>query len=626
MAAAQAALADAQQQERQVPVQQRQTDAMRAAEAQAVANAAAAAARFGQTRIFAPASGIVTLRAARQGEVVNPGSPIVTLFDLSSTWVDADVEETYADLIAMGQTLRVRLPSGAEITGPVIYKAVEADFATQRDVSRTKRDIKTVAIRVRVANPEGKLPLGMTAWVMLPVPALAAASAGQHARRISRHGSAKPIPRTASRSRSKASASALARCWRWITSASRCRRGEIFGLLGPNGAGKSTLIRMLTTLVPPTSGTAIVAGHDIIRDPNAVRASIGVIPQNMTSDPELTCAENLGIHARLYGITGARRRQRTAELLEAVGLSDRANALAATLSGGMRRRLEIARGMVHDPQILFLDEPTTGLDPVSRISVWEMITHLRAQQGRTLFLTTHYMDEADRLCDRVAIVDRGRIVALDTPVALKASVPGASRIEVQFEPDLPHGAADLESLPAVKSVRALGSATYRISSDRGPASAQELIELAREHKLELKSLSVQSTSLDDVFLHYTGHGLAEMAEAAAPPAAQREEAPDEASFGPGRARYAQVPPQPGADLRLAGAAAGAVGHPGQRLRRQYQERHPGRGQPRSRTGIGGCAGARARRGRQRAHLPAHRLRRRGRRPQRPAQGRAERRS
>jgi HlyD family secretion protein len=172
VAAARAALADAQQQERQVPVQQRQTDALRAAEAQAEANADAAAARFGQTRIFAPASGIVTLRAARQGEVVNPGTPIVTLFDLSSTWVDADVEETYADLIAMGQTLRVRLPSGTETSGPVIYKAVEADFATQRDVSRTKRDIKTVAIRVRVANPQGKLPLGMTAWVMLPVPVL----------------------------------------------------------------------------------------------------------------------------------------------------------------------------------------------------------------------------------------------------------------------------------------------------------------------------------------------------------------------------------------------------------------------------------------------------------------------
>ena len=389
--------------------------------------------------------------------------------------------------------------------------------------------------------------------------------------------------------------------------------GEIFGLLGPNGAGKSTLIRMLTTLVPPTSGTAMVAGHDIIHDPNAVRTSIGVIPQNMTSDPELTCAENIGIHARLYGITGARRRQRTAELLEAVGLSDRANALAATLSGGMRRRLEIARGMVHDPQILFLDEPTTGLDPVSRISVWEMITHLRAQQGRTLFLTTHYMDEADRLCDRVAIVDRGRMVALDTPVALKSSVPGASRIEVQFEPDLPNGAADLEALPAVKSVRALGSATYRISSDRGPASAQELMELAREHKLELKSLSVQSTSLDDVFLHYTGHGLAEMAEAPVAAGRGKRGGRDEASFGPGGARYAQVPPQPGAAVRLAGAAAGAVDHSGQRLRRQYQERQPGRGQPGPRTEIGGCAGARPRRGRQRPHLPARRLRRRGRR-------------
>jgi ABC-2 type transport system ATP-binding protein len=298
-------------------------------------------------------------------------------------------------------------------------------------------------------------------------------------------------------------------------------RGEIFGLLGPNGAGKSTLIRMLTTLVPPTSGTAIVAGHDIVADPNAVRFKIGVIPQNMTSDPELTCAENIGIHARLYGITGARRRERTAELLEAVGLADRANAMASTLSGGMRRRLEIARGMVHDPQIFFLDEPTTGLDPVSRISVWEMITRLRAQQGRTLFLTTHYMDEADRLCDRVAIVDRGKIVALDTPVALKASVPGASRIELQFDPDLPHGVADLEPLPAVKSVRALGSATYRISSDRGPASAQELIELARANKLELKSLSVESTSLDDVFLHYTGHGLTEMPESAPQKGARR---------------------------------------------------------------------------------------------------------
>jgi HlyD family secretion protein len=171
VAASKAALSDAQNQQQQVTVQQRQTDAMRAAADQAVANAAAADARLGQTKIYAPAGGIVTLRAARQGEVVTPGTPIVTLFDLSSTWVNADMEETYAPLIKMGDTLNVRLPSGTELSGPVIYKAVEADFATQRDVSRTKRDIKTVAIRVKVPNPDGQLPLGMTAYVMLPVPA-----------------------------------------------------------------------------------------------------------------------------------------------------------------------------------------------------------------------------------------------------------------------------------------------------------------------------------------------------------------------------------------------------------------------------------------------------------------------
>jgi len=170
--AAKAALADAEQQQRQVAVQQQQTEALRAAAEQAKFSAQAAEARLGYTRIVAPASGIVTLRAARQGEVVNPGTPIVTLFDLSSTWINVDVEETYADLIPMGKTLTVRLPSGTEITGPVVYKAVEADFATQRDVSRTKRDIKTVALRVKVSNPEGRLALGMTAWVLLPVPAL----------------------------------------------------------------------------------------------------------------------------------------------------------------------------------------------------------------------------------------------------------------------------------------------------------------------------------------------------------------------------------------------------------------------------------------------------------------------
>ena len=287
------------------------------------------------------------------------------------------------------------------------------------------------------------------------------------------------------------------------------RAGEIFGLLGPNGAGKSTLIRILTTLIEPSAGTATVAGFDIVHAADAVRKSIGVIPQNMTSDPDLTCEENLTIHARLYGIAGARRKQLARDLLESVQLGKWAKAYARTLSGGMRRRLEIARGLVHQPRILFLDEPTTGLDPVSRISVWEMISQLREHQGLTLFLTTHYMDEADRLCDRLAIVDRGRIVVLDTPVALKSSVPGASVIETRLEPDLPQGVTELERLPAVRRAQLQGEALYRIFCDDGPAAAQGLMELARARGVGIRTLSIQSTSLDDVFVHYTGRGLNE---------------------------------------------------------------------------------------------------------------------
>lgn len=285
--------------------------------------------------------------------------------------------------------------------------------------------------------------------------------------------------------------------------------GEIFGLLGPNGAGKSTLIRILTTLIPPTSGAARVAGYDVLTEPNRVRKAIGVIPQAMTSDPDLTCEENLSIHARLYDVPSSQRKHVTMRLLEAVQLEKWSKAYARTLSGGMRRRLEIARGLVHNPSILFLDEPSTGLDPVSRMSVWELITRLREEHGLTLFLTTHYMDEADRLCDRLAIVDRGQIVVLDTPTALKASVPGASVIEARLSPDLAGGQEMLERLPSVRSVRSQGEALYRIFSDHGPGTAAALVELARESKVELTSLSVQSTSLDDVFLHFTGRGLSE---------------------------------------------------------------------------------------------------------------------
>jgi ABC-2 type transport system ATP-binding protein len=199
--------------------------------------------------------------------------------------------------------------------------------------------------------------------------------------------------------------------------------GETLGLLGPNGAGKSTLIRMMTTLVPITGGRVLVAGHDVARDPDRARLAIGVIPQAMTSDVDLSVEENLSIYAKLYGVPRDERKRAMAELLELVNLADRRQSLVGTLSGGMRRRVELARGLMHSPEILFLDEPTTGLDPVSRADVWEMIARLKRGRRLTILVTTHYMDEADRLCDRIAIVDKGRLVALDTPSALKASVP-----------------------------------------------------------------------------------------------------------------------------------------------------------------------------------------------------------
>jgi ABC-2 type transport system ATP-binding protein len=200
--------------------------------------------------------------------------------------------------------------------------------------------------------------------------------------------------------------------------------GEIFGLLGPNGAGKSTLIRMLTTLLPPTEGTALVNGCDVVREADGVRRSIGVIPQAMTSDLELSVEENLIIFAKLYGVPRARRESLIDGLLDAVQLTEWRAAPVKNLSGGMRRRVEIARGLVHEPRIFFLDEPTTGLDPVSRVAVWEMLRKIKGARDLTVLLTTHYMDEADKLCDRIAIVDHGELKALDTPERLKAATPG----------------------------------------------------------------------------------------------------------------------------------------------------------------------------------------------------------
>ncbi|HZL14352.1 MAG TPA: ATP-binding cassette domain-containing protein, partial [Verrucomicrobiae bacterium] len=229
--------------------------------------------------------------------------------------------------------------------------------------------------------------------------------------------------------------------------------GEIFGLLGPNGAGKSTLIRMLTTLVPPTSGTARVNGFDVAREANGVRQSIGVIPQAMTSDLELSAEENLTIFAKLYGIPREKRKRIIPQLLAEVDLTQWANKPVKMFSGGMRRRMEIARGLVHEPKIFFLDEPTTGLDPVSRVSVWEMLARLKRERDLTILVTTHYMDEADKLCDRIAIIDHGKLATLDSPLKLKASIPGKNILEVSFSNAPQNWMEILKQLPEVADVK-----------------------------------------------------------------------------------------------------------------------------------------------------------------------------
>jgi ABC-2 type transport system ATP-binding protein len=285
------------------------------------------------------------------------------------------------------------------------------------------------------------------------------------------------------------------------------REGEIFGLLGPNGAGKSTLIRMMTTLIPITSGTAKIGGHNVAKEPNAARRMIGVIPQALTSDLDLTVAENMNIYAKLYDVPAKERETSIEELLQLVDLTKWRDAQTKTLSGGMRRRLEIARGLVHHPKIFFLDEPTTGLDPVSRVAVWEMLGNIKEHRKLTILITTHYMDEADRLCDRIAIVDHGKLVALDTPAALKASVPGSNVIEAQFDNPPADWEQKLHTLDDVTSVQHEGAGMYRVLTGNGSRTTTELVEMAVQSGVAVKSLSVQNTTLDDVFVHYTGRQL-----------------------------------------------------------------------------------------------------------------------
>ncbi len=291
--------------------------------------------------------------------------------------------------------------------------------------------------------------------------------------------------------------------------------GEVFGLLGPNGAGKSTLIRMLTTLLQPSSGSARVNGFDIVSQADDVRKSIGVIPQATTTDLELSVEENLLIFSKLYGVGREKRERLMTQLLEFVELTQWRHAQVKNLSGGMRRRVEIARGLVHEPRIFFLDEPTTGLDPVSRVAVWEMISKVKRERNLTVLLTTHYMDEADKLCDRIAIVDHGQLVALDSPLKLKASVPGKNVIDVSFD-TVPAGWHErLERLPGVESVVGEDH-VFRIATSNGPATTTALMDAAAAASLPVQSLSVQSTTLDDVFVHYTGRQLRDALQEASP--------------------------------------------------------------------------------------------------------------
>jgi ABC-2 type transport system ATP-binding protein len=286
----------------------------------------------------------------------------------------------------------------------------------------------------------------------------------------------------------------------------KIKEGEIFGLLGPNGAGKTTFISMLCTLLKPTSGTAKVNGFDIVKQQNEVRKSIGIVFQEPSLDNRLTGRENLEMHAGLYGVPKSERKRRIDEVLKLVGLYERANELVRNYSGGMKRRLEIARGLIHYPKVLFLDEPTLGLDPQTREYIWEYIKKLAERERITILLTTHYMEEADALCDRVAIMDYGEIKVLDTPENLKNRLEGdVLTLEVS------DGEKFLERIKKIDSIKKIHAIENKISMTVKNAEklAPKILELARKNKILINSISIRKPSLGDVFLHYTGREIRE---------------------------------------------------------------------------------------------------------------------
>ncbi|MHB1525790.1 MAG: ATP-binding cassette domain-containing protein [Candidatus Dormibacteria bacterium] len=289
------------------------------------------------------------------------------------------------------------------------------------------------------------------------------------------------------------------------------RSGEIFGFLGPNGAGKTTTLRMLATLLPPSSGEATVAGHDLRRHPDRVRERIGYVGQSGGADPAVTGRTELTFEGRLYGMDAREARRRARELLESLELESCADRKVKTYSGGQRRRLDMGIGLVHSPELLFLDEPTTGLDPQSRARMWEEVRQLRGR-GTTVFLTTHYLEEADALCDRLAIMDHGRIVAEGTPDQLKRAVAGdVVTLGVKGQGEAALGL--LRSQPFVREA-SLEADLVRLYVDRGETAAPLLLRLLDTAGLELTTLAMSRPSLDDVFLRQTGRSLRESEPAA----------------------------------------------------------------------------------------------------------------
>ncbi len=280
--------------------------------------------------------------------------------------------------------------------------------------------------------------------------------------------------------------------------------GEIFGLLGPNGAGKTTVVAMLCTILKPTSGSATVNGFDIVREANKVRKSIGIVFQDPSIDDRLTGRENLFMHANLYGVPASEQKERITRILNLVELEDRADDLLRTYSGGMRRRLELGRGLIHYPKVLFLDEPTVGLDPQTRDHIWKYIKELKKTHDITVVLTTHYMDEADRLSDRIAIMDHGKIVVLDSPSKLKETLEGDVII---VRANNIHALLELINRSLGLNQTQIVEGSLEITVHNGKAVMPRIMELATQNSIYVESLLLREPNLEDVFLHYTGKSI-----------------------------------------------------------------------------------------------------------------------